>query len=53
MTDPARRFRLETVAFFGRTLSEYLRMLALDIDALRGARILDVASGPESALSGS
>lgn len=42
------RFKLRQVAFFGRTLGEYLQMLALDLDELRGQRILDVASGPGS-----
>lgn len=48
MTDSGKRFQLATVAFFGRTLSEYLRMFALDPAALRGKRVLDVASGPGS-----
>lgn len=42
------RFKLESVAFFGRTLAEYLKMLALDLESLRGRKILDVASGPGS-----
>ncbi len=42
------RFKLRSVAFFGRTLAEYLEMFALDLDELRGRRILDVASGPGS-----
>lgn len=42
------RFQLRHVAFFGRTLAEYLRMLALEQDGLQGLRILDVASGPGS-----
>lgn len=45
---PQPRFYLRSVAFFGRTLAEYLQMLALDLDGLRGKRILDVASGPGS-----
>lgn len=42
------RFTLGHVAFFGRTLAEYLRMFTLGLDALHGRRILDVASGPGS-----
>lgn len=42
------RFRLRSVAFFGRTLAEYLQMFALGLDDLRGLKILDVASGPGS-----
>jgi SAM-dependent methyltransferase len=42
------RFKLSHVAFFGRTLDEYLRMLALEQESLTGLRILDVASGPGS-----
>lgn len=48
MTDGGPRFRLDNVAFFGRTLAEYLQMFALALDDLRGATILDVASGPGS-----
>ncbi|MEI8227749.1 MAG: hypothetical protein WCH77_05735 [Planctomycetota bacterium] len=47
-TNSPSRFRLPTVAFFGRTMPEYLEMLALDTDRLRGLSILDVASGPGS-----
>lgn len=39
---------LPTVSFFGRTLSEYARFFALDLDALRGRDVLDVAAGPSS-----
>jgi SAM-dependent methyltransferase len=42
------RFKLPRVAFLGRTLAEYQEMLALDLGALRGRKILDVASGPGS-----
>ena len=42
------RFKLRSVAFFGRTLAEYLQMFSLEIDELRGQKILDVASGPGS-----
>ena len=44
------RFKLRSVAFFGRTLAEYLQMFALEIDELRGRKILDVASGPRAAV---
>lgn len=42
------RFKLQSVAFFGRTLAEYLEMFALDLEDLHGMKILDVASGPGS-----
>jgi hypothetical protein len=42
------RFALQRVAFFGRTLAEYLAMFAIDPDELSGLSILDVASGPSS-----
>ena len=39
---------LPTVSFFGRTLAEYNQFFALDLDALRGADVLDVGAGPSS-----
>ena len=39
---------LDKVVLLGRTLDEYARYFALDLDALRGAEILDVASGVSS-----
>ena len=42
------RFKLQSVAFFGRTLGEYLQMFGLNLESLRGRKILDVASGPGS-----
>lgn len=42
------RFSLRQVAFFGRTMAEYVEMLALAPDRLHGLSILDVASGPGS-----
>ena len=48
MNDGSSRFQLESVAFFGRTLAEYLRMFTLEQEGLRGLKILDVASGPGS-----
>ena len=39
---------LDKVVLLGRTLDEYTLYFALDLDALRGRRILDVASGVSS-----
>jgi len=39
---------LDKVVLLGRTLEEYRRYFALDLDALRGRTILDVASGVSS-----
>jgi hypothetical protein len=39
---------LDKVVLLGRTLDEYARYFALDLDALRGRRILDVAAGVSS-----
>ena len=39
---------LDKVVLLGRTLDEYARYFALDLDALRGAELLDVASGVSS-----
>ena len=39
---------LDKVVLLGRTLDEYARYFALDLDALAGADILDVASGVSS-----
>lgn len=36
------------VAFFGRSLNEYAQSFALDLHALRGRAVLDVAAGPSS-----
>ena len=47
-TDSEVRFKLPRVAFFGRTLAEYLQMFSLNLEELRGMKILDVASGPGS-----
>ncbi|MBM4008742.1 MAG: methyltransferase [Planctomycetes bacterium] len=41
-------FSLPTVAFFGRTLAEYLQCFCLDAKELRGLRVLDCPSGPGS-----
>lgn len=40
--------QLNSVAFYGRTLTEYLRFFALAPATLDGASILDVAAGPAS-----
>jgi SAM-dependent methyltransferase len=45
---PPPRLELPTVSFFGRTLAEYERFFALDVPALRGRDVLDVAGGPAS-----
>ncbi len=39
---------LPAVSFFGRTLAEYSQFFALDLNALRGSDVLDVAAGPSS-----
>lgn len=39
---------LPVVSFFGRTLAEYARFFALDLDACRDRDVLDVAAGPAS-----
>lgn len=39
---------LPMVSFFGRTLAEYARFFALNVDALRGRDVLDVGAGPSS-----
>ncbi len=39
---------LPVVSFFGRSLEEYTRFFALDVAALRGRAVLDVAAGPSS-----
>jgi hypothetical protein len=39
---------LPSVSFFGRTLAEYSQFFALDVTALEGSAVLDVAAGPSS-----
>lgn len=39
---------IPSVAFFGRTLAEYAQFFALDVEALDGLSVLDVAAGPSS-----
>jgi hypothetical protein len=41
-------FSLPSVAFFGRTLAEYLQCFCLDVQSLRGLRVLDCPGGPGS-----
>lgn len=47
-TEISQEIPLNTVAFYGRTLSEYMRFFALMPDALQKVSILDVAAGPSS-----
>lgn len=47
-TLPTVQMELPTVSFFGRTLDEYSRFFALNLKALRGRAVLDVAAGPSS-----
>ena len=42
------RLDIERVVFVGRTLSEYKEFLDLDIDYLKGLKVLDCPSGPSS-----
>ena len=42
------RFNLDSVAFFGRTMEEYLQAFALSTSDLIGKRVLDCPSGPDS-----
>jgi Methyltransferase domain. len=39
---------LPDISFFGRSLDEYVQFFSLDLAALRGASVLDVAAGPSS-----
>ena len=39
---------LPSVSFFGRSLAEYVRFFDLDLPALKGRDVLDVAAGPAS-----
>lgn len=51
LTAPAPRsseIELPSISFFGRSLDEYVRFFALEIDKLRGRPVLDVAAGPSS-----
>jgi hypothetical protein len=44
----ADRLQLDRIAFYGRTLDEYRAIYDLDIDALRGRRVLDCPGGGAS-----
>jgi hypothetical protein len=45
---PSQEIDLPSISFFGRSLAEYAQFFALDISALRGRDVLDVAAGPSS-----
>jgi len=45
-------FELSSVAFFGRSLSEYAAFFPLNFEALRGRAVLDVAAGPSAFTAG-
>lgn len=45
---PSQEIDSPSISFFGRSLSEYVQFFALDIPALRGRDVLDVAAGPSS-----
>ena len=42
------RLDIDRVVFVGRTLSEYKEFLDLDIESLKGSKVLDCPSGPSS-----
>ena len=42
------RLDIDRVVFVGRTLSEYKEFLDLDLDSLKGSKVLDCPSGPSS-----
>jgi SAM-dependent methyltransferase len=45
---PSPEIELPSVSFFGRSLAEYAQFFALDLPALRGRDVLDVAAGPSA-----
>lgn len=45
---PPPELELPRVSFFGRSLNEYAQFFSLDLAALRGRAVLDVAAGPSS-----
>ena len=47
-TSLSTEIELPSVSFFGRTLAEYSRFFTLEVAALRGRAVLDVAAGPSS-----
>jgi hypothetical protein len=46
LTQP--ELEVPSIAFFGRTLAEYTQFFSLDVAALKGRAVLDVAAGPSS-----
>lgn len=46
--DDAHRIQLDRVAFYGRTLGEYLRIFDLDLESWQGRSILDCPAGASS-----
>ncbi len=45
---PSPEIELPSISFFGRSLAEYAQFFALDLAALKGRDVLDVAAGPSS-----
>jgi hypothetical protein len=45
---PVLELEVPSVSFFGRTLAEYAQFFSLDVNALKGVSVLDVAAGPSS-----
>lgn len=45
---PSPEIELPSISFFGRSLTEYAQFFALDLAALKGRDVLDVAAGPAS-----
>jgi hypothetical protein len=45
---PQTELELPAISFFGRSLDEYAQFFAIDVAALRGDAVLDVAAGPSS-----
>lgn len=45
---PVGGLNLDTIAFFGRSFSEYLQIFDLDVAALKRRPVLDVGAGPSS-----
>src|SRR5882757_9653259 len=48
MPSPSLSLSVPSVSFFGRTLAEYTQFFSLNLAALRGRAVLDVAAGPAS-----
>jgi len=46
MMTSERKFEFDQVAFFGRSIEEYVDMFDLNLGELRGKKVLDVSSGP-------